>query len=232
MAEVAPDNSASKPTVDDLFQILITRDIPALVAKKQITEYLQLGKLRIDFHISADARSMRRATPEELRAAEHGGKGLDFLHEFSSAGGTTAAVDPQSWDNVFGLSLRGGRLVVEPLCSLDYPWQAYSFSISNPVAIDHLWPPEKSTRISTTGPDAGVNRPSVQGADAKQEKLSLKKWMEGEVKRTPPPLRKDRVHGWKIEYANQLVSKARNEERLKEVPESRTIMNYLVELDI
>jgi hypothetical protein len=228
MAEAAPDNSASKPSVDDLFQILITRDIPPLVAKKQFTEHLQLGRLRINFHIAAGSRKtrpMRQATLEELRA-------LDFLHEVSPPGGITAAVDPQSWDSVLRLSIRDGRLVVEPLCSLDFPWVAYSFSISNPVAIDHLWPPAISTPTSTTGSAAGGNRPPVERADTKPEKLSLKRWLKDEVKRTPPPLRKDRGHGWKTEYAKALATKASKDARLKEVPDPKTIINYLVGLDI
>jgi hypothetical protein len=172
MAEAAPDHSASKRIVDldDLFQVLITRDIPAFVAKKQITEALQLGKLRIDLHIAAGARKtrpMRQATPEELKA-EQAGQDLDFLYETSPAGGTTAAVDPQSWDvpGVLTLAIRDGHLVVEPQCSLDFPWQAYSFSISNLVVIDELWPlaASKPAPALPVAPGNPMERPP-SGAD-------------------------------------------------------------------
>jgi hypothetical protein len=199
MAEVAPDHSASKRTVDDLFQILIARDVPPLIGKKQITEALQLGKLRIDFHIAAGARKtrpMRQATPEELKAlsdadrsrrrgvrrgrrpkALQARKDLDFLYEASPAGGITAAVDPQSWDapRVFALAIRDGHLLVEPQCSLDFPWQAYSFSISNPVVIDELWPPAASDP-TPSGPTGDEERPP-----ADVDKITQLEWAYGRL---------------------------------------------------
>jgi hypothetical protein len=159
MANADPNNSVSTRTVDDVFQVLIARDVPPLVAKKQITEALQLGKLRIDSHIAAGAcktRPMRQATPEELKAAQ-AGKSLDFLYEAAPASGITAAVDPQSWDGgVFALAIRDGHLVIEPRCSLEFPWSAYSFSM-NPVVIDELWPTAVASKpgpmlVSIVGP--------------------------------------------------------------------------------
>jgi hypothetical protein len=179
MAEVAPDSSASKRIVDldDLFQILITRDVPPLAAKKQIIEFLRDGKLRIDLHIAAGARKtrpMRQATREELEA-EQAGKDLDFLYEASPVGGITAAVDPQSWDapRVFALTIRDGHLVLEPQCSLDFPWQAYSFSISNPVVIDELWKPAANSPPSAT---AGAERPPPDAG-----KIAQIMWAYGEL---------------------------------------------------
>jgi hypothetical protein len=183
MAEVAPDHSASKRTVDldDLFQILIARNVPAFVAKKEITGALQLGKLRIDLHIAAGARKtrpMRQATSEELKA-EQAGKGLEFLYEASPAGGITVAVHPQSWDapGVLALAIVGSHLVVEPQCSLDFPWQAYSFSISNPVVIDELWPRAASGPMSASPDEAADNPRPPEGTS----KIALIVWAYGEL---------------------------------------------------
>src|SRR5262245_34627170 len=42
---------------------------------------------------------------------------------------------------MFRLRIDDGRLIVEPRCSLDYPWDAYSFTIANLSLINELWPP-------------------------------------------------------------------------------------------
>jgi len=57
-------------------------------------------------------------------------------------GGITKAVDRQSWDanSVLDLKIRDNHLVIEPQDSFDYPWEAYSFRISNWDVIDQLWP--------------------------------------------------------------------------------------------
>lgn len=156
MAIADPYHSASKRIVDldDLFQILITRNVAPLVAKKEIDDVLLLGKLRIDLRIPAGARKtrpIRQATPEELKAKQ-AGKDLDFLYEASPTGGT-AAVDPQSWGRVLALAIKDGHLIVEPLCGLEFPWRAYSFSISNPVVIEHLWPDSKDPPAAGDEPD-------------------------------------------------------------------------------
>jgi hypothetical protein len=167
MANADLNNSTSKRTVDDVFQILIAREVPPLVAKKQITEALQLGKLRIDFHIAAGARKtrpMRQATPEELKAAAQAGKSLDFLYEAAPEGGITAAVNPQSWDGLFALAIRDDHLIIEPRYALDFPWSAYSFSISNwEVVIEELGraataPKPEPMSVSIVGPIEVIER--------------------------------------------------------------------------
>jgi hypothetical protein len=164
MAGTSDNNAQSVDDVDDLFQVLIARDIARLVAKRQIAEALEMGRLRIDFHIAAGARKtgpMRQATPEELEAQQEG-KDLDFLYEVSPPGGITGAVNPQSWesDGVFRLTIRDDHLAIEPRCSLDFPWQAYSFSISNPVVIVHLF-------SSLTNPASTSSTPTKPAGDAK-----------------------------------------------------------------
>jgi hypothetical protein len=234
MAEAAPDNSASRKIVDvdDLFQILIVRGVPPRDAKRQITEFLQLGKVLIDSHIAAGARKSRptrQATDEELKAQydeqsktlrdllrdpataglsnqelgrrvglrdgvvaefrrlmraggdEQSQRGdlhaaaataarsphmmdLDFLYERSPPGGITGAVDPSKWDvpGVFSLAIIDGHLVIEPQCSLDFPWQSYSFWISNPVVINELFPaPAAANPTPASNPTSAR---SVEGA--------------------------------------------------------------------
>jgi hypothetical protein len=143
MAEAAREHSAfysPVDTLDALFQILITRDRPYAVMAK-ILQALQFGELLIDSHVAEGARKsrpMRHATAEELRAAQNG-HSLDFLCEAAPAGGITERVNPQSWGRVLTLAIRDDHLVVEPLCGFDFPWQAYTFTIANPVAVPHLF---------------------------------------------------------------------------------------------
>ena len=118
MAGTSDNNAQTVDDVDDLFQVLIARDIPPLLAKRQIAEALalELGGLRIDFHVAAGARKtrpMRQATPEELKAQQEG-KDLDFLYEVSPPDGITGVANPQSWGRVLSLEIRDGHLVTEP----------------------------------------------------------------------------------------------------------------------
>ena len=81
------------------------------------------------------------------------------MYEVSPPGGITEPVHPQSWDGgIFFLAIRDGHLIVEPQCSLDWQWAAISFSIANPVVIDHLWPPATSAPASPTGSAADAER--------------------------------------------------------------------------
>jgi hypothetical protein len=156
---VAKALNQSTPTIDDLFQILVGRDIPPFEAKELILQFLRRGKLPIDSHVEAGARktrAMRQATPEELQA-QQAGKSLDYLHEVVPAGGITEPVNPQCWDGgVFALAIRDGRLLVEPRCALDFPWPKYSFPVSNPVvieaAIEEMWKTWKAAAGSKSEP--------------------------------------------------------------------------------
>jgi hypothetical protein len=107
---------------------------------------------------------------------------LDFLYEAAPAGGITAAVDPQSWDgDVFALAIREGHLVPEPRCSLGFPWNAYSFSIANPVVIAELWPAAASR--PTPAPSVAERPP------AEANKIVHLAWAYGEL------LKKDQIAG-------------------------------------
>jgi hypothetical protein len=150
MAEAAPNNSALKLTVDDLFQILKARDVPEFEAKKQIFEYSQIGKLPIDSHVAAGA-----CKPSPRRHWANSDE-----PEVAPDGGITTPINPQSWGRVFELAIRDGHLIVEPLCSLDFPWQAYSFLISNPTVIDEFWPKPASKAAQTD-----IERPPESIAD-------------------------------------------------------------------
>jgi hypothetical protein len=125
---------------------------------------LQDGALQVAYHIRGGARKthpMRLATPEELRkfealrealqerkaSQEEPRKEMDrataFLYKHAPSQGITEHVHRESWDAgaIFHLSIRDGHLIVEPRCSLDYPWDAYSFIIANRWVVDELWPP-------------------------------------------------------------------------------------------
>jgi hypothetical protein len=156
--------SSSAHTIDDLFQILVcARDIPAPIAKKQITKFLQLNKLQIDFHVRGGARKIaptrlvteeeREAfrekaaeTPKEERAALAAAT-FDHLYEVAPPEGITGRVDFQSWEWMFYLRIDKGRLIVESRRPLDFPWDAYSFTIANWSLINELWPPPVTTFV-------------------------------------------------------------------------------------
>ena len=152
--------SGSAHTIDDLFQILVcARDIPAPIAKKQITKFLQLNKLQIDFHVRGGARKTvptRPATEEKLKAWREKRATLDHLYEVAPPEGVTGRVNFQSWERMFRLRIDDGRLIVEPGCPLDYPWDAYSFTIANWSLINELWPPLVTTFVP---PAFGVEEP-------------------------------------------------------------------------
>src|SRR5262249_39150672 len=143
--------SGSAHTIDDLFQILVcARDPPAPIAKKQITKFLQLNKLQIDFHVRGGARKTvptRPATEEELKAWREKRATLDHLYEVAPPEGITGHVNFQSWERMFRLRIDDGCLIVEPGCPLDYPWDAYSFTIVNRSLINELWPPLVTTFV-------------------------------------------------------------------------------------
>jgi len=164
-------------TPDDLFQILCVRKIPPVQARREILQACQNEELKIDFHIRGGARKtrpMREATPEELRRFEALGAALRerkasheemreemdraeaFLYEHAPPEGITDRVHYQSWERLFTLSIRGGHLVVEPIAALDYPWDAYSFTIANWSVINEKWPP----RVMTFVPPAVLIEPA------------------------------------------------------------------------
>ena len=144
MAEAAIDHSDSKHTVDELFQFLVcVRDLRPAIARKEIMDYLQRDKLQIDYHIRGGARKtrpMRQATLEELREQETTGATLDHLYETAPPEGITRRVHFQSWGKLFDLTVRDECLIVEPNCALDYPWDAYSFTVANWSLVEELWP--------------------------------------------------------------------------------------------
>jgi hypothetical protein len=181
-------------TLDDVFQRLIAQDVPALMARRQITKMLQLGKLLVDFHIAAGTRKTqprRRATAEELAAVERAQadflaanpratikdrtavlvSALDFLYERTPPEGITAKVAPQSWDiPLFAVTVRDGHLMVEPRCALDFPWLAYTFTVANPVVIPTLFPPPS--------PPASVEPKATRAAEDDPRDAAMKKRYE------------------------------------------------------
>jgi hypothetical protein len=62
------------------------------------------------------------------------------LYEFAPPEGLTGRVHFQSWGRIFDLTIRDEHLGVTPICSLDYPWDAYSFTVANWSLVEELWP--------------------------------------------------------------------------------------------
>src|SRR5262249_2711614 len=152
-------------SLDELFQLLVHARgvLPDTKAKGEILSALQRGSLQVDFHIRGGARSVRRIrepTLEELRELEALSEALQereaseeevreemdrataFLYEHAPPQGLTGRVHRESWEpgRVFSLTIEDGALNVLPNCSLDYPWDAYSFTIANWSLVDELWP--------------------------------------------------------------------------------------------
>jgi hypothetical protein len=169
MTEAAPDHTDPKHNLDELFQLLVhgRAVLPDTKAKGEILSALQRGDLQVDFHIRGGARSVRRIrepTPEQSREfealskelhrrkasekemREAMGHAIAFLYEHAPREGITRRVDRESWGRVFSLTIEDGALNVLPNCSLDYPWDAYSFTIANWWLVDELWPPPRPSR--------------------------------------------------------------------------------------
>jgi hypothetical protein len=192
MTEAASDHSDSKHSLDDLFQLLVHARgvVPDTKAKGEILSALQRGALQVDSHIRGGARSVRRIrepTLEELREFEalsealRGRKASEkemreamdhataFLYEHAPPEGITGRVHRESWEpgRVFSLTIKDGHLSVLSNCSLDYPWDAYSFTVANWSLVDELWPPRPQQEPSSSKPGS---------ADAWIDKLHPNDW--------------------------------------------------------
>jgi hypothetical protein len=150
MGEAASDHH----TVDGLFQILCVRNIPPVQVRRQILEACQDDKLKINYHIRGGSQKTvpihPPATDEELKAISE--KRVTPEYEVAPPEGITGHVHPQSWERVFTLRIKEGHLVVEPRCGLDYPWDAYSFTIANWSVVNELWPPLVRTFVPPAVP--------------------------------------------------------------------------------
>jgi hypothetical protein len=142
MAGIDDDHSAPKRTVDDVFQYL-TRvlNFPPRKARQEILEKLQLEQLAMDFHVKGGVRSLgvvRSCTAEERAEEERTGLISSARYETTPL---EKPVHPDSWGSLLSLRIaEGGKLVVEPLAALTWPWDAYSFTIANWSLVQELWP--------------------------------------------------------------------------------------------
>jgi hypothetical protein len=153
---VPPEAStASDHTVDDLFQILVhARGKKPELARRDILKQLQDKGLPIELHIRGGVRSIgpvRQPTPgeqvEEMRTGI-----ATARYNTTPPEGVTLPVDPQSWEGILLLRIRSGKLVIEPGCAFDYPWDAYSFSIANWSLVEELWPNPNRVRSDPPAP--------------------------------------------------------------------------------
>jgi hypothetical protein len=154
-------------TLDALFQLLIARDVPPVLARHQILAALQADKLKVDFQVRD---------------------------------GPAGHVHWQAWERVFTLAIQDGHLIVEPRCTLDHPWDAYSFTITNPPVVNELWP--EPPRVHSLQASAFTHsgrfdyaRPELQT----RRKPSPKAWFE-EAKKLYPRISDESY----AEYAHRL----------------------------
>jgi hypothetical protein len=201
-------------TLDDLFQYLITeRGFELEDAHEQITAQLRRGKLKVALHIAAGARKhrpRRQATDEEIaqvaskiarlpkttprereEIARIHEESYAFLYDVAPPDGISEIVNWQSWGRIFCLAVREGKLIVELLDGLDYPWNAYAFTIANPEVKDTLWPPQSSSPASSSPP------PTSPPPDAAPEGSTPRPW-----ERLPPGTSKSKL--LEIVYAHML----------------------------
>jgi hypothetical protein len=162
--EVAPEHTDSPRTIDDVFQLLVhVRGMFDTKAEEEILSALQSGALQVDYHIRGGARKTqpkreptleeqrvfgaldealheRKASQKEMR--EEMDRATAFLYEHAPPEGKTGHVHREAWKpgRVFSLTIGDDRLHVLPACALDYPWEAYSFTIANWWFVDQLWP--------------------------------------------------------------------------------------------
>jgi len=185
MGEAGPNHTDSNRSIDDLFQLLVrVHDIPLAKAKNEIWEKLKNNQLQCDYHIRGGARKtrpMREATPEERgwldplnaqlarkglarrNAQEEMDRATAFLYEHAPPEGIKARVGYQSWDGVFRLRITedNEHLVIEPNCSLEYPWDAYSFTIANWSLVNELWRPRVMTFVPPAAPVMEASSPTA-----------------------------------------------------------------------
>ena len=211
MAGTANDHSDSRHTVDDVFQYLVrVCNVRLAIASDEILQALRHDKLLADFHIRGGAqktRPMRQATLEELRELhttleelrerqatleelrERNAAMLDHLYERAPPEGVTGRIYFESWkpNRVFDLTIKDGHLVVMWNCPLDYPWEAYSFSIANWSVVHELWPPPAASASSPQpAPKPAQAVPQPPNPD---DKASA--WVEATMQKDPPAGRRD-----------------------------------------
>jgi hypothetical protein len=140
-------------TVDDLFQYLVrVCDILPAAAKKEILEKLQLDKLQVDLHIRGGTREILPLCPaereDELQDKEFTAVVMFHVYRFAPPEGVTERVPFQWWDagSVLCLTIRDEHLIIEPNWELDYPWDAYSFTVVNWSLVEELWPNPNRTK--------------------------------------------------------------------------------------
>jgi hypothetical protein len=181
-----PDPRDSTRTVDDLFQILVhTRGKSPPLARRGILKQLQDGALPVIAHIKGGVRSIgvvREPTPEEQVQEKRTGIIAEARYSTTPPEGVTLPVDSQSWEHILLLRIRGERLVIEPGCALDYPWNAYSFTVANWSLVEELWPNPNRVR-----PDLAVPAPKPEDlpASAREkpstpkpvERMPVKRWI-------------------------------------------------------
>jgi hypothetical protein len=215
------DDHNTVNSLDDVFQILIARDYPPFDAKEEIDEALRPGKLRVDQHIKAGARKTS-PTPEG-RKAQIEGRSADVTYEVCPPGGITQPVNPQSWGGrLFDLMIQDGRLIVTPCCSLDWPWEAYSFSIANPVVINELWSPAASNRLlPATTPSP---QPSEPSSPSPPKRLSGRKWLFREFADNPISAGKDQS-----DYLRDIHSKMGKDSTTRRQVDLKSVQNRYTE---
>jgi hypothetical protein len=77
-------------------------------------------------------------------------------------------VSPQAWGRTLDLEINGHHLVVGFLAAFNLPWQFYSFSIANPMAVEKLLDRIGKPAISVQPADARPTPTPAPIADVPQ----------------------------------------------------------------
>jgi hypothetical protein len=184
MAEANDNHSNCAHGVDDAFQRLIhVCDLKPAIARVEIIDSLWRDKLVVAYHIrggTRKTRATRQATDDELRAKQSTGATLDHLYETTPPEGLTGRVHFQAWDTLFDLTICDGHLIVTPSCTLDYPWEAYSFTVANWSYVQELWPVERPVAAPSTASVAisTEQSPSRSSDPPPAVKVKRRAWIE------------------------------------------------------
>jgi hypothetical protein len=143
---------------------------------------LRRDKLVVDYHIRGGTRKTRptrQATDDELREKQSMGATLDHLYETTPPEGLTGRVHFQAWDTLFDLTICDEHLVVTPSCALDYPWEAYSFTVANWSLVHEFWPAKLPITPSAASAAISTEQSPSSSSDPRPAvKVKRRAWIE------------------------------------------------------
>ena len=166
MAEAASDHTDSTRTVDDLFQFLVrVQGIRSAKAIDRISKALRHDKLQVELHIRGGTPKilpLRPATDEELQNKKAAGVVMFHVYKSAPPEGITRLIHFQEWGRLFDLMVRDECLIVEPIGFLEYPDDAYSFTIANWSLVEEMWPNPNRVEPASNPSPAGAAAAAIE----------------------------------------------------------------------